>query len=80
LSRLGVIHASRDNATKALRSGAVVLVFPGGDYDAFRPTRSQNVIDFDGRTGYVRTAMTGTGLIHFQPDDRAAAATQHVSR
>ncbi|AGZ51198.1 lysophospholipid acyltransferase family protein [Mycobacterium kansasii] len=57
LGRLGVIHASRDNAVKALRSGAVVLAFPGGDYDAFRPTLAQNVIDFGGRTGYVRTAM-----------------------
>ncbi len=57
LSRLGVIHASRENAANVLRSGAVALVFPGGDYDAFRPTLSQNVIDFDGRTGYVRTAM-----------------------
>lgn len=57
LGRLGVIHASREAASEALRSGAVVLVFPGGDYDAFRPTLRQNVIDFDGRTGYVRTAM-----------------------
>ena len=57
LSRLGVIHANRENAEEVLRSGAVALVFPGGDYDAFRPTLSQNVIDFGGRTGYVRTAM-----------------------
>ena len=57
LGRLGVIHASRENAGEVLRSGAVVLAFPGGDYDAFRPTLSQNVIDFGGRTGYVRTAM-----------------------
>ncbi|EUA86595.1 diacylglycerol acyltransferase family protein [Mycobacterium ulcerans str. Harvey] len=57
LGRLGVIHASPDNATAALRSGGVVLVFPGGDYDAFRPTLAQNVIDFGGRTGYVRAAM-----------------------
>lgn len=57
LSRLGVIHASPEKAAKALRSGAVLLVFPGGDYDAFRPTLRQNVIDFDGRTGYVKTAM-----------------------
>lgn len=58
LGRLGVIHASRENAAEALRSDAVVLAFPGGDYDAFRPTLRQNVVDFDGRTGYVRTAMT----------------------
>ena len=57
LSRLGVIHASRENADEVLRSGAVVLAFPGGDYDAFRPTLDQNVIDFGGRTGYVRTAL-----------------------
>ena len=64
LGRLGVIHASPEAAAEALRSGAVVLVFPGGDYDAFRPTRRQNVIDFDGRTGYVRTAMeTGVPIV-----------------
>jgi 1-acyl-sn-glycerol-3-phosphate acyltransferase len=57
LGRIGVIHASRENAAEALRSGAIVLVFPGGDYDAFRPTVTQNVIDFNGRTGYVRTAI-----------------------
>ncbi len=57
LGRLGVIHASRENAEEVLRSGAVALVFPGGDYDAFRPTLHQRAIDFDGRTGYVRTAM-----------------------
>jgi 1-acyl-sn-glycerol-3-phosphate acyltransferase len=57
LGSLGVIHASRENAVKALNSGAVVLAFPGGDYDAFRPTLAQNVIDFDGRTGYVTTAL-----------------------
>jgi len=57
LGRLGVVHASRDNADEVLRSDAVVLVFPGGDYDAFRPTLSQGKIDFGGRTGYVRTAM-----------------------
>jgi 1-acyl-sn-glycerol-3-phosphate acyltransferase len=33
------------------------MVFPGGDYDATRPTLAQNVIDFNGRTGYVRTAI-----------------------
>jgi 1-acyl-sn-glycerol-3-phosphate acyltransferase len=27
------------------------------DYDVYRPTGSRNVIDFEGRTGYVRTAI-----------------------
>ncbi|BBY40434.1 hypothetical protein MMAN_45680 [Mycobacterium mantenii] len=57
LSRLGVIHATRENAAAALRSDAIVLAFPGGDYDAFRPTLRQTVVDFGGRTGYVSTAI-----------------------
>lgn len=57
LIRAGALHASPVNAAKALGSGGVVLVFPGGDYDAFRPTRSGNIIDFHGRRGYVRTAI-----------------------
>ncbi len=64
LRRAGVIEASRENAAKALRSGAVVLVFPGGDYDSYRPTFSENKIDFAGRTGYVRTAIeTGVPIV-----------------
>jgi 1-acyl-sn-glycerol-3-phosphate acyltransferase len=55
--RVGFIPASRDNAARALASDAAVIVFPGGDYDAMRPTLQQNVIDFNGRTGYVRTAI-----------------------
>ncbi len=57
LMRMGMIRASRDNAKKTLRSGAVVIVFPGGDYDALRPTSQQNIIDFHGRMGYVTTAI-----------------------
>jgi 1-acyl-sn-glycerol-3-phosphate acyltransferase len=57
LRRLGVIEASRANAAAALHSGAVVLVFPGGDYDSYRPTFEANKVDFNGRTGYVRTAV-----------------------
>ena len=57
LARTGFIRATHDNALQALRNGAVVVTFPGGDYDAYRPTFRQNVIDFAGRTGYVRTAV-----------------------
>lgn len=57
LIRAGALHASPANAARALASGAVVLVFPGGDFDAFRPTRTRNTIDFQGRCGYVRTAL-----------------------
>jgi 1-acyl-sn-glycerol-3-phosphate acyltransferase len=57
LRRAGYIRANRENAAKALRSGGVVVVFPGGDYDAYRPTFSENRIDFNGRKGYVSTAI-----------------------
>jgi 1-acyl-sn-glycerol-3-phosphate acyltransferase len=64
LRRLGVIEASRENAAAALSSGAVVLVFPGGDYDSYRPTLGANSVDFNGRTGYVRTAIqTGVPIV-----------------
>lgn len=57
LARLGVIHAESQTAVKALRSGGVVLVFPGGVYDSYRPTLTANVVDFKGRTGYVKIAL-----------------------
>ncbi len=36
--RTGFIRANHENADEALRSGGVVVVFPGGDYDVYRPT------------------------------------------
>lgn len=55
--RFGMIQATRDNAREALRAGGITLVFPGGDYEAYRPTTKANTIDFNGRLGYVRTAV-----------------------
>jgi 1-acyl-sn-glycerol-3-phosphate acyltransferase len=57
LRRMGLVPASSDNAREALRAGAPLLVFPGGDYDAGRPTSKRNIVDFAGRTGYVATAL-----------------------
>jgi 1-acyl-sn-glycerol-3-phosphate acyltransferase len=54
---IGFIRANRSNAAKALRSGGLVIVFPGGDYDVYRPTSARNVIDFDSRIGYVKAAV-----------------------
>ncbi len=55
--KAGFIPANHKNADEALRSGGVVVVFPGGDYDVYRPSLTANKIDFDGRTGYVRAAL-----------------------
>ena len=57
LKHTGVIRATRDNAAAALAAGAVVLVFPGGDYDVYRPTVQENVISFGGGCGYITTAI-----------------------
>jgi len=55
--RAGLIPADAPYADEALRSGGVVLVFPGGYYDVYRPTSAANRIEFHGRTGYVRVAL-----------------------
>jgi 1-acyl-sn-glycerol-3-phosphate acyltransferase len=57
MRRAGLVTASRRNASAILSSGGVTIVFPGGDHDAYRPTSKSAVIDFDGRTGYVRAAL-----------------------
>lgn len=57
MPRFGMIPATRDNAHRVLTSGGTTIVFPGGDFDCLRPQGQSNVIDFDGRTGYVRTAL-----------------------
>ncbi|CAN5379623.1 lysophospholipid acyltransferase family protein [soil metagenome] len=57
MRRCGFLPATRDNAALVLDSGAVTILFPGGDHDAFRPSTRANVIDFAGRTGYVRSAL-----------------------
>lgn len=62
--KTGFIPANHDNADEALRTGGVVIVFPGGDYDVYRPFSERNKIDFDGRTGYVRAAIrSGVPLV-----------------
>ncbi len=64
LRRCGLIEATRANAAAVLASGAVTIMFPGGDYDIGRPFIKANVIDFGGRTGYVRTALeTGVPIV-----------------
>ncbi len=57
LRKFGVIAASPENAGLALRSGAAVLVYPGGDYEVHRPITDRNRVDFDGRKGFIRLAL-----------------------
>src|SRR5450631_996292 len=57
LRKFGTVAASPANATKALASGAALLVYPGGDYEVHRPFWERNRVDFAGRKGFIRTAL-----------------------
>ena len=64
LRRIGAIPAASDDAADALAEGALVLDYPGGDWEACRPWSERNAIDFGGRTGFVRLALrTGVPLV-----------------
>jgi len=56
LRKFGTVAASRENARLALESGAAVLVYPGGDYEVYRPSWQRHVVELGGRIGFVRLA------------------------
>jgi 1-acyl-sn-glycerol-3-phosphate acyltransferase len=57
LRKYGTVAASQENARAALRSGAAVLVYPGGDREVHRPSWQSGRVDFGGRKGYIRLAL-----------------------
>ena len=64
LRKFGTVAASPDNARLALESGAAVLVYPGGDYEVYRPSWQRHVVDLGGRKGFVRLAReTGVPIV-----------------
>lgn len=56
LTAAGGIPANPRNALRALERGSV-LVFPGGDREAFRPFWHRDRVDFNGRRGFIRLAI-----------------------
>jgi len=64
LRKFGTVAATPENARLALESGSALLVYPGGDYEVFRPSWERHVVDFGGRMGYVRLAReTGAPIV-----------------
>jgi 1-acyl-sn-glycerol-3-phosphate acyltransferase len=61
LRKFGTVAASPENARKALDSGAVLLVYPGGDREVHRPVWERNRVDFNRRKGFIRLAL-GEGV------------------
>src|SRR5215210_1871156 len=57
LRRFGTVAASPENAERALRAGAALLVYPGGDVEVHRPSWQSGRVDFAGRKGFVRLAL-----------------------
>jgi 1-acyl-sn-glycerol-3-phosphate acyltransferase len=57
LRRYGTLAASHENAARAFERDAPLLVYPGGDYETFRPTWRGGEVDFGGRQGFIRLAI-----------------------
>lgn len=54
--RMGILRAKKENALAALKAGRNVLVYPGGDEDAFRTFAERHQVILAGRKGFVRLA------------------------
>jgi len=64
MARLGAVPASPEHAVTLLRRDAKVLVYPGGDLDAFKPSVRRHEIVFGPRAGFIRVALrTGAPVL-----------------
>jgi 1-acyl-sn-glycerol-3-phosphate acyltransferase len=64
MKKAGGLEANPQAAESALRAGASVLVYPGGDHEVFRPWTERHQIEFNGRTGFIRLALrTGVPIV-----------------
>jgi len=64
LQRIGAIRASRSNAARVLSSGGHLLVYPGGDLDAYRSFNRRHEVVIAPRTGFVEVARaTGVPIV-----------------
>jgi 1-acyl-sn-glycerol-3-phosphate acyltransferase len=57
IQRAGALRASPGNALAALQRGGSVLVYPGGDLDAYRHARRRDEVVLGPRTGFVKVAQ-----------------------
>ena len=64
LRKSGTIAASHENGEQALRAGAALLVYPGGDWEVHRPSWHTARVDFGGRKGFIDLALkTGAPIV-----------------
>jgi 1-acyl-sn-glycerol-3-phosphate acyltransferase len=57
IPRIGAIPADPELAQEALERGYSLLVYPGGEKEAFRPFTQRKKIDFYQRKGFIRLAL-----------------------
>jgi 1-acyl-sn-glycerol-3-phosphate acyltransferase len=57
IAKLGAVPAHPDNARALLERDRAVLVYPGGDRDAYKPFRDRHKVTFAGRKGFIRLAL-----------------------
>ncbi len=57
LRGLGAIPAGHEQAEAALAQGALVLVYPGGDFEACRPWSERDRVEFGDHHGFVKLAL-----------------------
>jgi 1-acyl-sn-glycerol-3-phosphate acyltransferase len=57
MARAGAVEAAPADAEAILRGGGILIDYPGGDYEVFRPWWERNRIEFGGRLGVVRLAL-----------------------
>jgi 1-acyl-sn-glycerol-3-phosphate acyltransferase len=57
VAKAGALEAGHGNAEAVLNDGGIVLVYPGGDWEAYRPFWQRDKIDFAGRSGFIRLAL-----------------------
>ncbi len=57
MQRGGGVEGSPKAASAVLRSGGILIDFPGGDHEVFRPWSERNTIDFGGHKGVIRLAL-----------------------
>jgi 1-acyl-sn-glycerol-3-phosphate acyltransferase len=57
IALLGGVPADPKNAETLLRRGSTVLVYPGGDVDAFKPYADRHRVTFGGRSGFIKLAL-----------------------
>jgi len=64
MARAGAVEASPSAAEAILRAGGILVDFPGGDHEVFRPWWERNRIEFGDRLGFVRLALrTGVPVV-----------------